>query len=117
MCWGLGSTLTSDGRQVFDAFYRKLLYGDDKENPKPKTYKLTKQQLFPERGNVFEYIYDKKNNGTWIPWIETIEKTQNIPANVKVMRLLNSKFFGVEISHELLHHKIFLVAHDLLIYT
>lgn len=32
---------------------------------------------------VFDYVYDKRNNGTWIPWAE-LEKEVPIPANAKV---------------------------------
>lgn len=85
LAWGLGSTLTADGRRTFDVFYRKMLYGEDKQNPKSKMFKLQKNQLYPERGTVFEWIYDKKNNGTWITWVDTVEKTQQIPANTKVI--------------------------------
>lgn len=82
--WGLGSTLTSDGQKVFDAFFRKLLNGDNKNHPKPKSFKLTKNQVFPDRFNIYEWIYEKKNNGQWTLWADTVDKIQQIPANAKV---------------------------------
>lgn len=90
--WSLGSTLNSDGRKLFDAFLRKILLGEDKHNPKPKSFKLNKNQLFPDRSNVFDWLYDKKNNGTWISWIDTVEKVQQIPPNAKV-RVSSNKVF------------------------
>ncbi|XP_017770457.1 PREDICTED: dynein heavy chain 3, axonemal-like [Nicrophorus vespilloides] len=88
LAWGLGATLTSDGRKRFDVFYRKMLYGEDKKNPKPKTFKLTKAQLFPERSIVFDWIFDKKNNGTWISWLETAEKLQQIASSADPNKLI-----------------------------
>lgn len=76
--------LTADGRRNFSDFYRKLVYGDNKQLPKPKSYKLQKNQLFPDKGTIFDWIYDKKNNGTWMNWLDLIDKLQQIPANAKV---------------------------------
>lgn len=76
--------IDSESRVKFDTFYRKILYGENKRHPKPKLYKLQKNQLFPDRYNVFEYVYDKRNNGTWITWLETVDKLQQIPASAKV---------------------------------
>ncbi|KAK9888347.1 hypothetical protein WA026_000602 [Henosepilachna vigintioctopunctata] len=86
--WGLGSTLTADGQKSFDVFFRKLLNGDNKDYPKPKSFKLTKNQIFPDRFIIFEWIYEKKNNGQWTLWVDTVEKIQQIPANAKVSELI-----------------------------
>lgn len=85
--WALGSTLTSDSQKKFDIFYRKLLNGENKRYPKSKSFKLNKNQLFPERGIVFDYLYDKKNNGSWITWMDTVDKIQQIPPNARVNHL------------------------------
>lgn len=68
--------MVSDSRKIMDAFLRKVLLGNDEEYPRPKAFKLTKQQLFPERGTIFDYVYDKKNNGTWISWMETMNQVK-----------------------------------------
>jgi len=39
-------------------------------------FKLARNQLFPEHRLVFEWIYDKKNDGSWIPWMDVVEKAQ-----------------------------------------
>ena len=49
--WSLGGTINGDSRKRFDAFYRNLIMGMDEEHPRPKTIKLSKSNLFPERGN------------------------------------------------------------------
>ncbi|XP_015509159.2 dynein axonemal heavy chain 3 isoform X1 [Neodiprion lecontei] len=87
MIWGMCPTLVNDSRKLFDIFLRKLLDGGIEENPKPKAFKLTKQQLFPDKGTVFDWVYDKKNNGTWISWADTTTQVQMAP-NAKVGELI-----------------------------
>lgn len=82
--WGLGSMLTADGRRNYGEFYRKLVYGENKFLPKPKSFKLTKNQLFSDKGTIFDYLYDKRNNGTWMSWLDLVDKQQQIPPNAKV---------------------------------
>lgn len=77
LVWGMCPTLTSDSRKLFDVYLRKLLLGNDERHPKPKAFKLTKQQIFPDKGTVYDWIYDKRNNGTWIPWMDTILQVLN----------------------------------------
>ncbi|GJQ73710.1 DNAH3 [Trypoxylus dichotomus] len=67
---------------------RKILNGEDKAYPKPKSFKLAKNQLFPERSIVYDWIYDKRNNGTWISWSDTIEQKQVIASNAKVNEII-----------------------------
>lgn len=88
LAWGLGCTMTADDRRAFDVDFRKLIYGEDKANPKPKAYKLTKQQLFPERGLVFDFYWDKKNNGTWINWVDLYGHGQTIPTNANLNEII-----------------------------
>ncbi|XP_059479374.1 dynein axonemal heavy chain 3-like [Neocloeon triangulifer] len=76
LIWGLGSCLTMTGRETFDVFFRSLLNGENKIYPRPKSFKLTPQQLVPEKGLVFDWALDKKNNATWLSWVETLPKTQ-----------------------------------------
>jgi len=82
--WGLGGTLTAEGRDLFDAFIRSMLSGSNKEYPKPKGFKLNKNQLFPEKGTIFDYICDKRTN-MWLFWIDTLDREYSkIPPNAKV---------------------------------
>lgn len=48
--WTLGGTITGDCRKKFDVFYRYLIMGMNDEHPRPKTIKLKKDNIFPERG-------------------------------------------------------------------
>lgn len=75
--WGMCSTLVSDSRKSFDLYFRKILNGNVNEYPRPKAFKLTKQQLFPDRGTVFDWVYDKRNNGSWISWMDTMSQVMS----------------------------------------
>lgn len=88
LAWGLASILTLEGQQSFDVFYRKVLNGESKKYPKPKSYKLSKAQIFPERASIFDWIFDKRNNGSWINWLDTADKVQQIPFNAKPSELI-----------------------------
>ncbi|XP_039753870.1 dynein heavy chain 3, axonemal [Pararge aegeria] len=87
LLWGLCATIDGDSRKSFDSFFRKLLDGSNANYPKPKSFKLTKNQLFQDKDTVFDYVYDKRNNGSWIPWVE-LEKEVPLPANAKVNDLI-----------------------------
>ena len=50
LVWTIGGTIDGDGRQKFDHYFRTLISGTDNEHPKPKTSKLSKSNVFPERG-------------------------------------------------------------------
>ena len=40
--WSIGATINSDSRKKFDAFFRLLISGTDKDHPKPKNIKISK---------------------------------------------------------------------------
>ncbi|CAG9767321.1 unnamed protein product [Ceutorhynchus assimilis] len=88
LAWGLGSTINYESQKLFDTFFRKLLEGQNKNHPKPKSFKLSKNQLFPDRSDIFDWLYDKKNNGSWISWGDTVDKIQQIPPNAKASQLI-----------------------------
>lgn len=77
--------MNGESRRKFDTWFRKLLLDQDSDHPRPKMFKLAKNQLFPDKGNIFDFVYDKKNNGSWIQWIDTTDKTQSsYPPTAKV---------------------------------
>lgn len=75
--------VAADSRKLVDVFFRKLLEGNNAAHPKPKSFKLTKSQLFQDKETVFDYVYDKRNSGTWISWAE-LEKEIPPAPNAKV---------------------------------
>ena len=76
--------VSGPSRKKFDHFYRDLLYGSNDAYPKPRTFKLNRTQLFPDRGTVFDYMFEKKGSGDWRPWTDLIEKGSQIPPDAKV---------------------------------
>ncbi|XP_076842922.1 dynein axonemal heavy chain 3 [Brachyhypopomus gauderio] len=86
--WTVGGTINGDSRKKFDGFYRKLLTGTVEEHPRPKSVKLTKNNLFPERGLVYDY-YFHKTSGQWNIWTDSITKEEStIPAGANVSDLI-----------------------------
>lgn len=83
MIWSLGSTIKDDSRNKFDAFLRKIILGQNDQYPKPPTFRLTKNHLFPDNGTVYDFIYDKTNNGSWIQWSEKLD-LRRIPPDARV---------------------------------
>ncbi|XP_050560797.1 dynein axonemal heavy chain 3 isoform X1 [Spodoptera frugiperda] len=79
LLWGLCAIINGDSRKLLDAFFRKLLEGNNAHYPKPKSFKLAKNQLFPDKDTVFDYLYDKRNNGTWISWMELEKEVPLLP--------------------------------------
>jgi dynein heavy chain len=106
LVWTLGGTMTVESRKKFDVFFRTLISGTDPDNPKPKSIKLTKNTVFPERGTVFDFFFQKKG-GTWSGWEDVIEKT-TIPPGAKVGDLIISTaetvrqlfFLDIYLKHE-----------------
>ncbi|KAL5473898.1 hypothetical protein EMCRGX_G028462 [Ephydatia muelleri] len=107
LIWTLGGTMNGDSRKKFDVFFRTLVTGADPEHPKPKSFKLNKSNLFPERNTVFDFFFMKTSN-TWAPWEDLIEKGLSIPAKAKVSDLIiptadtvrQAYFLETYISHE-----------------
>lgn len=50
LVWTVGGIIDADSRKKFDLFYRNLLMGMNDENPRPKSVKLTRNNIFPETG-------------------------------------------------------------------
>jgi len=61
LIWSLGALLDGKSRQTFDEFFRQLVTGHDKENPKPKNLKITKVCLY------YKNLYDRKLTIQHIP--------------------------------------------------
>jgi dynein heavy chain len=82
--WGVGSTLVQDSKEKFNEFFRVLIMGNNKDWPRPESFKLNKNQLIPEKGTVFDYIPDKRNN-QWVFWMDMLDRESlKIDPNAKV---------------------------------
>ncbi|KAM6951542.1 dynein axonemal heavy chain 3 [Aplochiton taeniatus] len=74
--WSVGGTINGDSRKKFDVFYRHLITGMNEEHPRPKSVKLTKSNVFPERGTVYDYYFQKQGPGQWNVWTDSITKEE-----------------------------------------
>ena len=79
--------MTGDSRKKFDVFYRTLVSGTDQQFPRPKSIKLAKSNLFPERGTVYDFFF-QKTGALWAGWEDLIEKGSTIPAGAKPSDLI-----------------------------
>ncbi|XP_028914074.1 dynein heavy chain 3, axonemal isoform X2 [Ornithorhynchus anatinus] len=107
--WTVGGTINSDSRKKFDVFFRNLLLGMDDSNPRPKSVKLTKNNIFPERGSVYDFYFLKHSSGQWNTWTDYITKEEEtIPPGTKVSELIiptmetarQTFFLNVYLKHE-----------------
>ena len=49
---------------------------------------LLQQNVFPDRGTVYDFYFVKQASGLWNNWIERVDKTKNVIAkDAKVMNL------------------------------
>ncbi|XP_027467991.1 dynein heavy chain 3, axonemal [Zalophus californianus] len=91
LVWTVAGTVNADSRKKFDLFFRNLIMGMDDNNPRPKSVKLTKNNIFPERGSIYDFYFLKQGSGHWCTWTEYITKEEeDIPANAKVSELIIS---------------------------
>ncbi|KAK0675118.1 DYH3 protein, partial [Pygoscelis papua] len=89
LVWTVGGIIEADSRKKFDLFYRNLLMGMNDENPRPKSVKLTRNNIFPETGSVYDFYFYKHGSGQWKMWTEYITKEEQvISAGAKVSELI-----------------------------
>ncbi|XP_010216373.1 PREDICTED: dynein heavy chain 3, axonemal [Tinamus guttatus] len=78
LVWTVAGTIDADSRKKFDLFYRNLLLGMDDGNPRPKSVKLTRNNIFPEKGSVFDFYFHKHGSGQWNLWTDYISKEEQV---------------------------------------
>lgn len=78
--------MNNNSRILFDEFYRNLLGGGNDDHPKPKSFKLSKQQLFPDNGLVYDFMFNSQN-GSWVNWLNTLSKEElELPEDCRVCK-------------------------------
>eukprot|EP00794_Sanderia_malayensis_P006878 gene6878-7653_t len=68
ICWSFGGTMDGDSRLKFSDYLKHLISGNDKQYPRPKDLKLSRNVQFPGKGSIYDYYFDKATFGTWHPW-------------------------------------------------
>uniref|UniRef100_A0A8C5C8I2 Dynein axonemal heavy chain 7 n=1 Tax=Gadus morhua TaxID=8049 RepID=A0A8C5C8I2_GADMO len=76
--WSVGGTINGDSRKRFDVYYRLLITGAESEHPPPKNIQLSKSNLFPERGSVYDYYFHKQGPGHWSLWTDSVSKEDSV---------------------------------------
>ena len=68
-----GSILKYESRPAFDEFFRTLCSGTKVEHPRPADLKMAKNVQIPQKGLVFDHMFNKDNNG-FVPWESTMQR-------------------------------------------
>lgn len=111
LVWSLAGTLNGDSQRKFDPFFRTLVSGTNQEFPRPKRIKITKSNMFPERGLIFDFFYDLKatSSGQWAAWEDLIDRNASVfPPQMKpneiivdtVQTAMQKFFLNTFISHK-----------------
>uniref|UniRef100_A0A8C4XVH0 Dynein axonemal heavy chain 3 n=1 Tax=Falco tinnunculus TaxID=100819 RepID=A0A8C4XVH0_FALTI len=77
LVWTVGGIIDADSRKKFDLFYRNLLMGMNEENPRPRSVKLTRNNIFPEKG-VSELIIPTMETARQMFFLKTYVE-HNVP--------------------------------------
>ncbi|XP_061175178.1 dynein axonemal heavy chain 3-like [Saccostrea echinata] len=89
LIWTVGGTMDGDSRKKFDSYFRNIVSGTDPDHPKPKSCKISKSNMIPERATIFDFCFEKKASGNWCDWMDTIDKsTLAISPTAKVSELI-----------------------------
>lgn len=84
--WGIASNLDTNARAKFNDWFRELLSGGNADFPKPKHLKFAKSSLPPERGTVYEFVFQTQQ-GSWAAWNDLIPHAE-IPKDAKPEALI-----------------------------
>ncbi|XP_052828077.1 dynein axonemal heavy chain 3 [Octopus bimaculoides] len=74
LVWSLSATLTSDSSLKFQEFFHKLCETES-INARPKEMKFSRSLLIPKKGSIYDYIYMKKQYGSWRTWESLVDPT------------------------------------------
>ncbi|CAH1783205.1 unnamed protein product, partial [Owenia fusiformis] len=76
LVWSTAGTVDGPSRIKFDDFYRTLceMEGEKSKYPKPPELKFARNLLIPKKGLVFDYVFMRKQYGSWYTWESQIEK-------------------------------------------
>ncbi|KAI3380917.1 hypothetical protein SNEBB_002522 [Seison nebaliae] len=75
--WGIGATLDGQSRKKFDEYLRNILMNQNTDHPKPNVVKLSKSNIFPDRSDVYSFLFRKVSAGHWDSWTELIDRERN----------------------------------------
>ena len=87
--WSIGGVLNKSSREKFDVYFRELLErnSEKEKDSRPKDLSFPRTLLIPKRDTIYDFIYLRKQYGSWNTWSSLLEP-QIIPPNAKVFILL-----------------------------
>lgn len=73
--WSIGGNLKQNSREKFDVFFRDLLEltSEKEKHAKPKDLQFPKSLLPPKRDTIYDFIYIRKQYGSWNSWSTLLE--------------------------------------------
>ncbi|KAM9343831.1 dynein axonemal heavy chain 12-like [Pholidichthys leucotaenia] len=87
MVWSVGGSCDIDSREKFSEFLRVTISGEKKEHPIPKTVGKWECPI-DEKGLVYDYFYEFKGKGKWVPWNSAIKNINLGDKNTKVQEII-----------------------------
>ncbi|CAD8159976.1 unnamed protein product [Paramecium pentaurelia] len=101
LIWSFGASVSTDFRKPFDQFMKRLCGGDiHTKSDAPK-----KKVAIPDRGSLFDYIFELKQNksdGEWVLWTQLIDKNEQISPKLQPHEILVKTTDTVRYSYWLL---------------
>ncbi|RMX38335.1 hypothetical protein pdam_00005508 [Pocillopora damicornis] len=73
MVWSVGACVDTDSRAKFDVYLKDLMAGKNEECPIPSIVGKIESPI-PNEGLVYDYLFERKGRGNWIPWTKTIKE-------------------------------------------
>ena len=80
MIWSIGATCDKNGHDIFSEYFRELCAGKIEGREVPALIKI--DCSIPVEGQVYDYLFEQKGRGKWIPWLDLIKHT-TIDQNIK----------------------------------
>ncbi|XP_015752501.1 PREDICTED: dynein heavy chain 12, axonemal-like [Acropora digitifera] len=71
--WSVGACVDTDSRIKFDGFFKDLIAGKNEDSPVPAIVGKIEAPI-PHEGLVYDYLFERKGRGNWIPWTKTIKE-------------------------------------------
>nr|XP_045615668.1 dynein axonemal heavy chain 7-like isoform X1 [Procambarus clarkii] len=75
LIWSLAGGLSSETKDVFSNFFRKLAMGYNADHPAPSSI----GQIgcpYPAEGSVFDVMFDAKQRSYWRPWTDVVKHAE-----------------------------------------
>uniref|UniRef100_A0A3P8ZCE8 AAA+ ATPase domain-containing protein n=1 Tax=Esox lucius TaxID=8010 RepID=A0A3P8ZCE8_ESOLU len=87
LVWSVGGSCDMDSRERFDKYLREILSGKAEGHPIPSP--VSKWECpHDDKGLVYDYYYEFKGKGRWVPWTDSIKNVHLGDKNTKVTDII-----------------------------